>query len=507
MPTEVTRQAVKQGKECVMPIIAAAAIAANRFGFGARPTDLRAIGGDPRGWVKAQFARAAEEPAQIAALPAGEDDLLAFGRWLAARRLRNGNAANIEQQAERQGVSDEELRMLSTEEDFIRTFRARAVAAIDARIMAAVTSPMPARERAVHFWSNHFTVSAAKPIAVALPPSFEREAIRPHVAGRFSDMLIASTKHPGMLVYLDNWLSIGPNSPAARAPRLGPNGERRPTGINENLAREILELHSLGVGGGYTQADVQALAAIITGWSYDRPRLGDYVTNQPGRRRGADLFVFRQRAHEPGAHALLGRRYEEDGVAQGERALADIARHPSTARFIATKLARHYIADQPPRAAIDRIASAFARSDGDLRATMEAVVDCPEVWDAPAPKFKRPEEYAISALRAANLRDLPPGAGAAACAAMGQRIYAAPGPDGWSDMAESWLSADLVYKRIEFAEAFAERLARADVSALAIGEAALGPLFSAETRQAISRAESPAQALTLLFASPEFQRR
>ncbi|MBL8544146.1 MAG: DUF1800 family protein [Hyphomonadaceae bacterium] len=492
-----------------MPDLEAAAIAANRFGYGAHPNELRAIAADPRGWLKAQFSRTSPPPPEIAALPAGEDDLLAFGRWIAARRLRNGNGERIERQAERQGVSDEELRMLSTEEDFIRTFRQRAVAAIGARISAAITTDTPARERAVHFWSNHFTVSAAKPAAVALPPSFEREAIRPHVASRFADMLLASTKHPGMLVYLDNWQSIGPNSPMAQRregrPRAG--GFNRPTGLNENLAREILELHTLGVGGGYGQADVQALAAVITGWTYDRPRLREYITDTPGTRSGAELFRFEQAAHEPGAHTLLGRAYAEDGVAQGERALADIAAHPSTARFVATKLARHYIADDPPAAAISRIAARFAASGGDLRETMEAVIDSPEAWTPQLSKFKRPEEYAISALRAANLRELPPGAAAAAIGAMGQRVYAAPGPDGWSDRAESWLSADLVYKRIEFAQTYSERIARADVDAVAIGEQVLGPMFSAESRQAVSRAESPAQALALLFASPEFQRR
>lgn len=489
-----------------MPDLAQAAIAANRFGFGARPGELREIASDPRGWVKAQFDGDVPVPQVIAELPPGEDDLLAFGRWLAARRLRNGNADALIERAERQGIDEDSLRMLSIKEDFVRTFRERGATAIQARLLAACTSAAPARERAVHFWSNHFTISALKPQVVALPPSFEREAIRPHAAGRFGNMLRASTQHPGMLIYLDNWLSIGPNSRAAQRPRMRarPN---RPTGLNENLARELLELHTLGVGGGYTQADVRALAAIITGWTYDRMNLRDYVSDEPGRRPAADLFQFLPAAHEPGAHVLLGRTYEEDGVRQGERALDDLARHPATAHFIATKLARHYVGDDPPTGAVARIADAFRRSDGDLRVTMHAVVDCPEAWAAPFAKFKRPEEYVISALRAANVRSLPPGAGPAAVGAMGQRIYAAPGPDGWPDRAESWLTADLVFKRIEFAQAYAERIAGADADPVLLGEATLGPLLSAETRQAIVRAESPAQGLALLFAAPEFQRR
>jgi uncharacterized protein (DUF1800 family) len=329
------------------------------------------------------------------------------------------------------------------------------------------------------------------------------------VGGRFADMLFASTKHPGMIVYLDNWLSIGPNSQAAQNPRRARRlpGGGRPTGINENLGREILELHTLGVDGGYTQRDVQALAAIITGWTYERPRLRDLVGNEVATRNGLELFEFDEAAHEPGPKTLLNRTYTQTGVAQGEAALADLARHPSTARFIAAKLCRHFIADDPPPAAVARVAQAFRDHEGDLREVMGAVVDSPEAWETPFQKFKRPEEYVLSALRAANLQALPPGGGIGALAAMGQRVYAAPGPDGWSDLAASWLTADLVWKRIEFAQAYSERIARADLNPIDMAQACLGPLLSDETRTAIQRAESPAQGLTLLFGSPEMQRR
>lgn len=491
-----------------MPDLRTAAIAAGRFGFGARPGELREIASDPRGWVKAQLGPA-PAPTQITALPAAEDDLLAFGRWLVRRRMANGNASRLEGRAERQGVTQEELQRLSIEEEFVENFRTRVQRAVAARVEAAMTTTRPVHERLVHFWSNHFTVSTAKPAAVALPPSFEKDAIRPHVGGAFAAMLEASTKHPGMIVYLDNWLSIGPNSRAAREPRRARRlpGGGRPTGINENLAREILELHTLGVNGGYTQADVQALAAIITGWTYERPRLRDLVNDDSLSRNGAALFEFDEDAHEPGAQSLLGRSYAQDGVRQGEAALGDLARHASTAHFLATKLVRHYIADDPPPAAIARVERAFAQSDGDLSVTMEALVDCEEAWAEPFAKFKRPEEYAISLFRAANLRELPPGAGLAALTVMGQRSYAAPGPDGWSDSAESWLTADLVWKRLEFAQTYASRIARADVNPLDIGNACLGPLLSDATRTAVQRAESPAQGLAILFGSPEMQRR
>lgn len=492
-----------------MPDLRLAALAAHRFGLGPRPGELGPIAGDPKGWVKSQLAPRTELPPQIEALPAAEDDLLAFGRWLARRRLNNGNAARLEERAERQGVTQEELRRLSIEEDFVENFRERVGRAVGARLEAATTTDAPVHERLVHFWSNHFTVSGAKPGAVALPPSFEREAIRPHVGGRFADMLLASTKHPGMIVYLDNWLSIGPHSQAAQNPRRARRlpGGGRPTGINENLAREILELHTLGVNGGYTQADVQALAAIITGWTYERPRLRDLVRETSVHRTGARLFEFDADAHEPGPKTLLGRTYVQTGVAQGEAALADLARHPSTARFIATKLCRHYIADAPPPAAVERVERAFRRSDGDLRATMDALVDSPEAWETPFAKFKRPEEYAISLFRAAGVRTLPPGAGIAALTTMGQRPYFAPGPDGWADSADAWLTADLVWKRLEFAQAYSARFARADVDPVQLGAACLGPLLSEQTRTAIRRAESPTQGLALLFAAPEMQRR
>jgi uncharacterized protein (DUF1800 family) len=492
-----------------MPDMSAAALAAHRFGFGPRPGELRTIAGDPRGWVKSQLAPTQTLPAQIAALPAAEDDLLAFGRWLVQRRLNNGNAQRLEQRAARQGVSQEQLQQLTTEQDFVQTFRQRVSTAVGARLETAMLSDAPVRERLVHFWSNHFTVSTAKPAAVALPPSFEKDAIRQHVGGKFADMLLASSKHPGMIIYLDNWLSIGPRSEAAQHPeraRRLPGGQR-PTGINENLGREIMELHTLGVHSGYTQADVQALAAIITGWTYQRANLRTLVNQDAGTRSGAQLFQFDAAAHEPGAKTLLGRTYSQSGVDQGEAALRDLTARPACAQFIATKLCRHYIADQPPPAAVDRVARAFAHSDGDLRATMEAVVDSPEAWVTPFAKFKQPEEYAITLLRAANVQTLPPNAGVGALMAMGQRPYAAPGPDGWADISDAWLTADLVWKRLEFAQRFAERLARADVNPVEVGEASLGPLMSDETRTAVQRAESPEQGLAILFAAPEMQRR
>ncbi|MDX2235901.1 MAG: DUF1800 domain-containing protein [Hyphomonadaceae bacterium] len=487
-----------------------AVIAANRFGYGARPGELRAIAGDPRGWVKAQLTPERAPPAPLAALPPAEDDVLAFGRFYVSQRLNGPNGERLRDRLEKQGVPRDQMQPV--EAAFREHFRARYETATKARLDAAIATDRPAFERLAHFWANHFTVSAQKPQAAALPASFEREAIRPHVTGRFETMLLAAAKHPGMTIYLDNWQSIGPNSVWAKTPRamprfagFGPGG--RPTGLNENLAREILELHALGADGGYAQADVQALAAILTGWTYDRPPPRLYFSEERGKRDGAQLFRFEPDAHEPGAKTFLGKTYPPADVGQGDAALRDIARHPAAARFLAAKLTRHYIADAPPPAAVARVAQTFTRTGGDLAACVGAIVDSPETWAQPFAKFKRPEEYLISALRALGGAPPGPGVGAAACAAMGQRLYAAPGPDGWADVAAPWLTGDLVWKRIEWAEAVAARVSRSDIDPLAVGEAAQGPLLSAETREAVRRAESPRQGMVILLSSPEFQRR
>jgi uncharacterized protein (DUF1800 family) len=486
-----------------------AAIAANRFGYGARPNELRAIAGDPRGWVKAQMRPEAAPPASFAGLPTAEDDLLNIGRFYISLRLNGPNAEAARRRlVQREGVSPEMLD--NTVDGSYRAYMVeRYTRGVAAHMSALVSAPRPAFERLVRFWANHFTVSAAKPQVMSLPQSFEREAIRPLACGSFANLLLASTKHPGMGVYLDNVISIGPTSGWARSPRQVPRigfGGQRPNGLNENLGREILELHTLGVGGGYTQADVTALAKIITGWMYERPPMTAYFTDAKGQRTGAQLFKFEAGAHEPGAKTLLGQSYPE-GLAGGESALRALTRHASTARHIATKLVRHYVSDAPPAACVDRVARAFQASEGDIPTVMAALIDSPEAWaEAPA-KFKRPDEFLVSALRAFNLTQIPPNAFVAGLETMGQRAYFAPGPDGWADSAEAWLSADLVWKRLEWAQQLAERVARADAAPLAIAESALGPTFTEASRTAIQRAESPAQALVLFLMSPEFQRR
>src|SRR6185503_17138370 len=228
------------------------------------------------------------------------------------------------------------------------------------------------RERLVHFWTNHFAVSADKPQVLALAGALENEAIRPHVAGRFADLLAAVEAHPAMILYLDNQASIGPNSQLAQRRGRRTPGEGRKFGINENLAREILELHTLGVDGGYTQHDVTTFAQALTGWSIgtDRVRKG----GTPGK------FEFHEAAHEPGTRTILGTRYGQSGVAQPRAVLADLAKHPATAHHIAVKLARHFIADEPLRDDVARLAKAFRDSDGDLPTLYRALLDTPAAW-------------------------------------------------------------------------------------------------------------------------------
>ncbi|HTO59435.1 MAG TPA: DUF1800 domain-containing protein, partial [Pseudomonadales bacterium] len=279
-----------------------------------------------------------------------------------------------------------------------------------------------------------------------------------------------------------------------------------PRGLNENLAREILELHTVGVDGGYTQTDVTSFAKVITGWQVIGPRqLVRFAARWAGI--GNDLFYFNERAHEPGPQTVMGKTYAADGVEQGEDVLHDLARKPSTATFIATKLARHFIADDPPQAVVDRLAGVFRATDGDLGAVTRALVDSPEAWAEPRPKLKQPEEYLISAVRTMGGPPLLDRQVAGSLNEMGQRVYMSPGPDGWSDLQDFWLSPDGVWKRIEWAQIAGRALSGSVAQPDHYADAVFGDTLSATTKTAIGRAESPAQGLALLLTSPEFMRR
>jgi uncharacterized protein (DUF1800 family) len=333
----------------------------------------------------------------------------------------------------------------------------------------------------------------------ALAGSFEREAIRPHIKGKFSEMLLAATRHPAMLMYLDNHLSVRKGWQPKGLHSVQSAAFPLPVDLNENLAREILELHTLGVNGGYSQADVTEFAKVITGWTA-RPTMFDLRPPESG-------FHFADDRHEPGSRKLLGKLYEQQGVQQGEAVLSDLASHPSTALFIASKLARHFIADDPPPEAIKRIAKAFRDSDGHLPTVHAALLSCPEVWEQPLQKLKSPVEFMASSLRALpSLRNIEAPFLYATLLGMGQRPYFAQSPQGWPDIAQAWSGGDALWKRIEWAGVAAARLGNS-VNSLALAEESYGDALSRSTRQALGRAESQQQALALWLASPEFQRR
>jgi uncharacterized protein (DUF1800 family) len=457
------------------------AIAANRFGLGARPGDLERIGADPQAWLLGQLQGPGAPPATLADLPHSATIL---AEVQAAREARS--EAKKRGQAAAAGSPSPG-----------NVFRRHHVQQVDARLRTAVGTDHPLHERLVHFWSNHFAVSADKQPLAALAGAFENEAIRPRLSGRFSALLLAAEMHPAMLFYLDNQRSMGPDSDAARTLRR--RRQARDTGLNENLAREILELHTLGVNGGYTQDDVGSLAAALTGWSVGGGR----------QRRAAEAsgrFLFRAELHQPGPVTILGKRYADDGLGQATAVLQDLAVHPATARHVADKLARHFVADEPPPALVERLARVFLDTGGDLPAVHGALVRAGEAWEAPFAKYKTPQEFVVSTLRALayvpdNLRALY-----GSLDAMGQAPYRPGSPAGWPDTAAEWGGADGLYKRIEWATAVA-RASRGRKHPLELGEAVLGESLGDHTRTAIARAESLEQGLVLLLVSPEFQRR
>lgn len=437
------------------------AIAAIRFGMGAQPGEIEARSSDTAEGLLREIQTPDHQEKLFSRRPGSEDLIARFMR----EREKGGDRAVMR-------LIRKDFRLVYGDEARLRT-------------AAAVRTSTPFAERLVHFWSNHFTVSAKRPILAGLAGAYERETIRPYINGRFTDMLQAVVHHPAMILYLDNVLSIGPNSAM---------GQRANKGMNENLAREILELHTLGVDGGYTQQDVISLAKMLTGWSIARPS----NAARPGR------FRFYDRAHEPGQHRLLGKAYPEEGVIQAETALDDIARHPSTIRHLSTKLVRHFTNYAPAEEDIHRIASVWRDTDGDLLQVSAALLKLPSAWE-PLTKLKAPNELLISSLRASGDNRVKPWV-IGALSLLGQAPWSAPSPQGWADNAQSWLGAAQVMRRIEFASAWLER-ARLDRSPLQLAEDSLGPFLDNDVRRAVGNAESREQALTVAMTSPAFQRR
>lgn len=351
------------------------------------------------------------------------------------------------------------------------------------RYEIALTTPVGFYERLVWFWSNHFCVTALK--TPALAGAFEREAIRPFVAGRFADMLSTVVKHPAMITYLDNQHSAGPNSEAGRSKRRG---------LNENLAREILELHTVGVDAGYTQADVVALAKMISGWT---------VVPVQAMTPEAGQFWFDKSLHEPGPQVLLGRKFAEGGVDQGEAALQALARSPSTASHIARKFARHFVSDEPAPELVDRLARSFLDQDGNLLEFTKVLVSSSEAWVGQRRKIRRPSEWLVACCRGLAIvpetRFLMDSQ-----RLLGEPLWQPPGPNGFSDDSISWLEG--IGQRLDVAVRLSQLVPFTTDPNDAMNSV-LGPLARPETRQAVERAESRKQSLAILLMAAEMLKR
>jgi uncharacterized protein (DUF1800 family) len=487
----------------------AALVALNRFGLGARggaSGDFVNAASDPRGFVKAELSRPngallealglQSTPALAQAMFAYQDEIKRFRDSLAkglpalpmdSRPSRDIDASNLAMTAPPDAPKQQAANPPGSLNVIQKTFRTEALA----RIQRGVIADCGFTERLVAFWSNHFCISANKGEPARMwAGSFEREAIRPHVLGRFGDMLKAVEQHPAMLFFLDNQSSLGPESRA---------GERRKRGLNENLAREIMELHTLGVGGGYSQDDVTSLARIITGWTY-AGRQGQLGT--PG------TFAFNANAHQPGAQRLLGKTYENTGVAQGEAALADLARHPSTAKFIATKFARHFVADDPPPALVARLSDVFGKTDGDLRALAIALLDSDEAWQMPMTKMRSPYEFLVAIGRLLGRGRVPedPSRYLGGLNLLGQPLWSPAGPNGFPDSNAAWAAPEGMKLRLDISAQVASRIGET-IDPRELLELVAADAASTETRRTVERAESRQQALALLLMSPEFQRR
>ena len=473
----------------------------HRFGFGPRPGTISGIASDPQSALLAELDQPnAGKVADAGLLNSGTANRIAF-EFNAARLARQRVATKREEAAKQQAAQLVADNAATDNAGMANPTEAKPAVATppapepetpmrenflrEAQIHydAAITADIGFVERLVWFWSNHFCVSADDTVMAG---AYEREAIRPHVLGRFADMLLAAESHRAMLIYLNNSSSMGPNSVA---------GINRNRGINENLGREILELHTLGVRGGYHQDDVISLAKAITGWT-----IYDTATNPD---HGGEFLYF-PRLHEPGREIVLGKPYSDMGQEQGRAVLADLARHPATAEHVATKLARHFIADEPPPALIEVLTKTFLDTDGDLLQVSKALVMAPESWSSAQSKIKHPSEWMVTYIRAAGLDKGDARRMVPALNRLGEPLWRPAAPKGFGDGNDDWL--DGVGHRLDTANAVAQNYGdRLDPKAML--ETSLGPLASAETRSTVTRAETKQQAITLLLMAPEMQRR
>lgn len=460
-------------------------IAINRFGLGFRQGDD--LPRDPKGWLRGQISAYDPRPGELRSLDLSGQRVEELVSQVADQRKE---LAEIK----KSGEADAQQRFKKAHRENSRELKTLYATDVGLRLRTAADSPTPFMERMVHFWANHFAVSTALGPLTNVVGAYEFGAIRPHVAGKFADLLKSASLHPAMLAYLSQNRSIGPNSPLVKARK-----SRGMKGLNENLGREILELHTLGAGGGYTQADVIELAKALTGWvglNYDR---------LPGAQRVANGNAFVPGMHEPGTRTLMGKRYAEGGAEQVMAIFDDIAVHPSTATHVATKLSRHFAGDNPPPAMVERVAKRFRDTGGDLPAVYQAVIDSPETWVERPLKVRQPFEWMVAVVRAAGKQLVTDWRIAALAKQVGQPTWGPDSPAGWDDLDASWMGPDALMRRVEVADILSQKTRLSDVRSLA--QMMFPGSLSKTTEDVVRVAESNQMALALLAVSPEMLRR
>jgi len=455
-------------------VITPESIAVNRFGYGARGDELSNAKADPKKWLSSQLQAIEFSDKQ----PSSDDIFLAYAKFQKQKKLMKQQSKQA-QSNQVQAVDKKQNKMIK------QAARKTHVKMSAAFIKQAITSEHSVSWRLLDFFSNHFSVSTSGRLMLGLSPTLEREAIAPNLLGNFADMLLAVEQHPAMIVYLNNEKSFGANSRMAK---------KRKVGLNENLAREIMELHTLGVGGGYNQGDVIELAKAITGWSVKRPK----------KEHGTG-FVFRAYGHEPGSRSLLGQTYSQQGIKQGQQMLSDLAMHPSTANYVCSKIAHHFVSETPPQSLIDKMQKTWLNNQGNIKKVMLTLFNAEEAWLENPQKFKTPREFVISAYRAIAPNKINDRTLFDSLNNLGQMPFNAGSPAGFSDDENDWLGASALMARIEWSSLVSGQVKR--INAEQVMTRALGGSISQNTYQMVMRAESRQQASTLLLMSPEFQRR
>lgn len=485
----------------LLPVKLTHHIANHRFGFGG-PLDSAVNSIDAQQGLISQLT-----PLHYAKRSPTSNELIAELKQFKKTKIAQKNKLNdlsIDVKAMDDKIMEDTARdnkndMSEVGDDSVKSVR-RAIIRQSSALQAdtlkhAITTEQGFQARLLDFFSNHFSVSATNINIRVLAPTLEREAIAPRLSGQFSELLIAVEQHPAMQIYLNNNQSIGPDSK---------RGQAKNKGLNENLSREILELHTLGVNGGYSQNDVRELAMAITGWTVNFNTKG---TNARGKKPEPLGFIFRQQAHQPGPRRLLGKPYSQPGIVQGERMLYDLSVHPATAKHMSFKLARHFISDNPDEQLVKAMTQTWLKTEGNLTAVLTTLIEHPASWKPETKKYKTPREFLISTYRACGAQKSKGNTGKRrlqSLSIMGQTPFAAGSPAGYGDTEDDWNGAEALISRIEWIEKFTQGI---DINVLELADAQLGEMLDLKTRKIIERAESRQQALALLLLSPAFMYR